>query len=113
MKGKNISKNTYVAPQRDEEGNIIEAEEPRVNIPYVKHYNEEGDLINPIANGKSFINVLPNRKTRRFLSRAHKSKNNKKGVRLVVTKIGPMEFFKTKLVKQRIGDKLITHTTWQ
>lgn len=72
------------------------------NIPYVKIENEDGDILNPI-NG-SYPNFFPNRKQRRdAMARATKNpKNNKKGARVVITKLGDASFTKTHVKQQTI-----------
>jgi len=72
------------------------------NIPYVKILNEEGDIVNPI-NG-SYPNYFSNRRERKALIKKETKnpKNNKKGARVVVTKIGELSYTKTHIKKQRV-----------
>lgn len=46
-----------------------------MNTPYVKKYNKEGILINPITKEKPYINYFSNRKQRNQKTRV---KNNRK-----------------------------------
>ena len=93
-----------------------------MNRPYVKQYLGEGDdqeLLNPI-NGylpskrvtKDFPSGFPNRRERRdALVNQKRIYSNKKGVQLVVTRIGLQLFTKYKKVFQTIGKKRIIHFT--
>jgi len=78
-----------------------------MNRPYVKQYDAEGKLINPIEGGyypsktinQAFPEGFPNRKERRkALVRKDRAFSNKKGIQLVVTYIGMGKF--TKYYKQ-------------
>ncbi len=64
------------------------------NIPYVKMVDYEGRVINPL--GGFYPNYFKNRRERRASWRAENKnpKNNKKGARVVVTKIGNLSFTK-------------------
>ena len=72
------------------------------NVPYVKIEDEDGNVLNPI-NG-SYPNLFKNRRERKAaIRKATKNpKNNKKGTRLVVTKLGAISFTKADVVKQTI-----------
>lgn len=79
-----------------------------MNRPYVKQYDADGDLINPIVS--KFLNTEPNRQDRRsFTVNRQRLFSNKKGVQLVITKIGRDKFMKYKKVFQNIGNKRIIH----
>lgn len=64
------------------------------NMPYVKSYDANGDLINPIL--FKYRGFGPNRRERRMAEGKTSSRpfSNKKGIQLVVTKIGPYSFMK-------------------
>jgi hypothetical protein len=88
---------------------VVNEELPKVdfsairNFPYKKIFNEEGELANPITKTNPYRHIFPNRRTRRAMMKANKQpKNNKKGIRLIVTRVGN-EFVKTKVVKQFIS----------
>lgn len=70
------------------------------NIPYVKAYDANGDLINPIL--FAYKNNGPNRKQRR--SKPGRLINNKKGIQLVVVRTGPYSFSKFEKVLIKQGD---------
>jgi len=76
--------------------------EVTTNTPYVKSYDANGDLINPIL--FKYGGYGPNRKARREASGITSTRpfNNKKGIKLVVSKIGPYRFmkFEKKVIKQ-------------
>lgn len=81
-----------------------------MNRPYVKQYDANGDLINPIVS--KFLNTSPNRRERREETvNRPRLFNNKKGIQLVVTKIGWQKFTKYYKVFQDIGKKRIIHFT--
>lgn len=69
-----------------------------MNTPYIKNYNEEGVLTNPIFKKKTesgrylpfFINEYPNRRSRR--ENPVRFKSNKKGHQLVIG--ANMKYFK-------------------
>lgn len=86
----------------------IQGEEPTfngmpTNIPYEKIYNDEGVLANPITKNVPYRTTFMNRRTRKALIReaTRNPKNNKKGVRMVVTKVGK-SFVKTRITRQNI-----------
>lgn len=79
-----------------------------MNRPYVKQYDAKGELINPIVS--KFLNTEPNRRERREETvNRRRLFSNKKGVQLVVTKIGWNKFTKYKKIFQKIGNKRIIH----
>jgi len=74
------------------------------NTPYKKVY-ENGILTNPITKDKPYIQMpsqKDNDKTRKT--------NNRKGIGLVVAKIGPLSFAKYRIFKQKINNKIISHS---
>lgn len=81
------------------------------NEPYKKLYDQDGKLINPITKTSPLITKFPNRRQRRDMAlRMNKPpKNNKKGIRLIVTNIGKSKFIKTYVEKQKIGNKVVEH----
>lgn len=110
----------------DESGvEIVEANDPELealeeealqfnptNIPYEKIYNQEGELANPITKGDPYLNPFMNRREKkRLIRKATKHpKNNKKGVRLIVTKFARGKFVKTYVEKQVTPEgKVIIH----
>lgn len=93
-----------------------------MNRPYVKQFDAEGDLINPIngyfpskRTNKAFPSGFPNRRERReALVHKNRSFSNKKGIQLVVTQIGREIFMKHVKKFQLVGkgngkNKTITH----
>ena len=88
-----------------------------MNRPYVKQYDANGDLINPIDGfypsktvRPEFPNGFPNRRERReALVQTERAFNNKKGTQLVVTRVGLLNFVKIKKRIQKIGNKTIVH----
>jgi len=90
-----------------------------MNRPYVKQFDANGDLINPI-NGyfpskrinKHFPEGFPNRRERRnALVNQPRTHSNKKGTQVVITRIGLMKFTKFFKKFQKIGKKRIIHYT--
>lgn len=76
-----------------------------MNKPYVKQYDENGLVSNPITKTKPFLNSEPNRSARRHIG--GREMGNKKGISLVVTKIGRCKFLKT--YKRRNPDGSVTY----
>ena len=74
------------------------------NIPYRKILNDEGDLVNPITKEEPYITAFITRGQMDNLvkSATRNPKNNKRGIRLIVTKTGKGEFTKTEVTKQRV-----------
>lgn len=72
-----------------------------MNTPYVKQYNELGELTNPI-NGRYQSLVGANRRGRR--AKQARFQNNKKGFKMII--VGSDRYFKR---IQWIGDKQIIH----
>lgn len=79
------------------------------NIPYEKIFNDEGELANPILKGNPYLNPFMNRRDKRALIRkaTKNPKNNKKGIRLIVTPFAKGKFVKTVITKQRIPETLV------
>lgn len=81
------------------------------NKPYVKEYDSKGIITNPITKEKPYLHF------HNSVSKVKKdfkpTKNNKKGIRLIVTHIGGNIFTKYKQIRQRISNKreskTITH----
>ena len=68
-----------------------------MNKPYVKQYNEQGLISNPIVG--SYKSTEPNRRKRGELESRSKNKpfiGNKKGISLVVVQVGALSFQKYK-----------------
>lgn len=88
-----------------------------MNRPYVKQYDANGDLLNPIVDyfsskrvTKDFPSGFPNRRERRaVLVNSPRGLSNKKGLQLVVTNLGRGRFMKHKRTTQKIEDKTIIH----
>lgn len=86
------------------------------NIPYKKIFNSEGDLANPITKGNPYLNPFMNRRAKKALIRSvtRNPKNNKKGIRLVVSRLKNNTFTKTRVVKQVLpSGKTIIHNVLQ
>lgn len=79
-----------------------------MNTPYVKKYNEKGELLNPIKG--RFINRFPNRMQRRLRFKDNRFTNNSKGTKLVV--IGSNKFYQQVQVEydEKGNRKLIEHS---
>lgn len=108
-----------------EDFEVVEANDPELealeeealqfnptNIPYEKIYNQEGELANPITKGDPYLNpFMSRREKRRLIRKATKHpKNNKKGVRLIVTKFARGKFVKTYVERQVTPEgKVIIH----
>jgi len=79
------------------------------NVPYVKSYDANGDLINPIL--FNYRGFGPNRKQRRETEGKTSKRpfSNKKGIHLVVAQIGPTSFMKLekKIIAQGTGTRLM------
>lgn len=79
------------------------------NVPYVKSYDANGDLINPIL--FKYVGLGPNRKARRKAEGKTSTRpfSNKKGIQIVVTKIGPYAFMKWEktLIQQGSGTRVL------
>lgn len=92
-----------VSPEDTVDVEVEEDKYPAMkNIPYVKIEDEEGNVLNPI-NG-SYPSFFKNRRQRKADLRAmtKNPKNNKKGTRLVVTKLGDLDFTKAEVTLQNI-----------
>lgn len=77
----------------------------KINEPYVKQYDANGLVLNKITKQNPLVNPNPNRRQRRF--NAGREMSNKKGISLVVTKIGNYKFEKT--IKRRHPDGTVTY----
>lgn len=75
-----------------------------MNIPYVKQYNDQKELLNPITKDKPYLTNGPttSQQKREFKS----PRNNKKGIRLITTNIGKGQFVKTRVTQQIIEEGL-------
>lgn len=60
------------------------------NIPYVKQYNELGDVRNPITVDRPYLNPNPGRKA---LNGSKRHRGNNKGHAIVV--VGNVKYFKS------------------
>lgn len=83
----------------------------KTNIPYVKEFDKDGKLLNPIEDG-IFQNYYPNRSQRK--TKGRKIKSQKKGVVIIKDflrdkngKINGHTFLKMKRVNQDINGKTI------
>lgn len=78
------------------------------NVPYKKaHIN--GVLINAITKEEPYLHKYPSTsKVKKMLANPH-PKNNKRGIRLVVTNVGKGKFTKTVIFKQYVDGKFIQH----
>lgn len=72
-----------------------------MNKPYVKEFDSKGLLLNPIVG--SYKSTSPNRMQRRELQTNKPFVGNKKGISLVVVKIGALSFQKYKKMVQVIN----------
>jgi len=70
------------------------------NTPYTRGMQE-------ITKDKPYVNSFANRKSRR--KKTERNFNNKKGIQLIVSKIGELSFVKYKKVIQRLDDRTIVH----
>lgn len=97
------------APLSDEEAL---AQMP-TNIPYRKIFNDEGELVNPITKGNPYLMPFMNRRQKKALIRqaTRHPKNNKKGIRLIVTPFAKGKFTKTEVVRQRIERGIEANST--
>ena len=75
------------------------------NIPYELILNDEGIVANPIKKGNPYLNPFMNRRDKKAMIRkaTRHPKNNKKGVRLIVTPFAKGKFLKTFIEKQFIA----------
>jgi len=73
------------------------------NQPYVKKF-ENGVLVNPISKENPVIQYSSNKGGKKF-----RKSNNKKGVSLMVRRIGVLTFEKLYTVKQYVDGKCINH----
>lgn len=79
------------------------------NIPYKKILNVEGDIVNPITKEDPYNTMFMSSKQRRdLIKKATKNpKNNKKGARVVITKLGGGTFTKAHVRKQVVKANVI------
>ena len=79
------------------------------NVPYVKILNSKGDIVNPITKKDPYKTVFMNGKQRRDLVKksTKNPKNNKKGARVVITKLGGGAFTKSHVRMQTIKANVI------
>jgi hypothetical protein len=81
-----------------------------MNAPYIKVYNELGELVNPITKQNPFISEGLNRSQRRV--KQSRLYNNKKSCKMIVTNLGKGVFAKTRiLVHQFHGKQIIQYVT--
>ena len=73
-----------------------------MNTPYVKQYNELGQVANPIE--KNYMSMDPNRKQRRQPLQKDRFHGESKNFHLTVTLMG-----RYRRVRQVIGSKTILH----
>ena len=78
----------------------------KTNKPYVKKYDGT-KLLNPITKKRPYLHA--NQSVRDVKQSTKPTKNNKKGIRLIVTNIGKGVFVKYKVIRQFIGSKAIVH----
>lgn len=91
------------------EADMKKAFEKLRNRPYVKILNSEGKVANPITKDNPYTTVFLNRRDRKAAVRkaTKHPKNNSKGARVIVTKIGPASFTKTHVSKQLIKGNMV------
>lgn len=78
------------------------------NQPYIKTYDEFGVVSNPITRKNPFRNSGPNRSARRSIG--GRLFSNKKGTKLVVSRIGLMSFVKYFKNLQHMKGKTLCHS---
>ena len=74
------------------------------NRPYVKQYDAQGELINPMPIG-GFKHPFPNRRARR--RKLGRLFSNKKGVQLIIMPVGREYFKAVKHLQRIIGDPMM------
>ena len=72
-----------------------------MNVPYVKRYNKEGDLLNPIE--YRYVSPFPNRRMRRT------KMTPKRGGKLLITPFGRGKYVKFRTSLQLVKGKTILH----
>lgn len=77
-----------------------------MNAPYVKEYNEAGELVNPIKGSYPTLSPNNTRRDRRAIKSNSRFRGNKKGISLTVGRK-----FKYRREIQLIGSKRIEHYT--
>ncbi|MCK9430042.1 MAG: hypothetical protein M0R17_08570 [Candidatus Omnitrophica bacterium] len=75
------------------------------NTPYVKKYDKDGQLTNPIEG--NFINEFPNRRSRHELKQTYRFYGESKNYHLTVKGILKYHRVKQIVVDKKIGDKKI------
>ena len=73
-----------------------------MNKPYVKQYDSIGNLLNPITKEQPYLHQFDSTLSKRRLLKT--PKNNKKGIRLIVTYIAKGIFTKYKVVCQKFSE---------
>lgn len=76
----------------------------KANQPYVKIY-ENGILTNPIQKNKPYLSGASQKEGKKL-----RKSNNRKGLGLVVVKIGALSFMKYRTVKQKGNHSMIVHS---
>lgn len=77
-----------------------------MNKPYVKKYDSQGLLTNPITKKTPYLTEGINRRQQR--QSPGRAMSNKKGIQLIVTQTGPVTFAKT--YKHRMPDGRVNYT---
>lgn len=75
-----------------------------MNKPYVKQY-EDGKLLNPIEG--SYPSPFENRASRR--QKPKRAFSNKRGIQLIVSRVGDYAFYKHRRQLQHVDGKAILH----
>lgn len=78
---------------------------PRVNDkPYVKQFDAEGNITNPITKEKPYLTSTSSRGGKKF-----RRTNNSRGFGILIRQIGVLTFEKSKIVKQQLFGKTVPH----
>ena len=74
------------------------------NVPYRKILDKEGNIVNPITKEEPYLTAFMSRQQiDELIKKSTKHpKNNKKGIRIVITPFAKGKFTKTEIVKQYI-----------
>ena len=80
------------------------------NIPYQKIFNDEDEAANLITKNDPYLTPFLNRRQKKALTRKSTKhpKNNKKGIRILVTPLAKGKFIKTRVEKQHIPSHHLT-----
>lgn len=79
------------------------------NIPYVKQFDENNEVVNKITKDKALVNIYPNRKQRREHLNQPRHRGNNKGNALTV--IGKWKYKKVQqLIDTKTGVNVINHS---